>query len=306
MAAALLHDVGKTREFTYGAEIGLSEEGRLLGHLQIGAEIIGAAAGDLPEQRRTALLSCVLAHHGPDALRMRSFPSPEAIALYRLNALDAQVKGALEHGTLRLTGRSELARLLGIGAPRCRLRSPRRRFCSQPPLLGRPRSGGSAGGASAPAAPRPASARSRSSARLRLRAWLRASWATAVTRGPSFGRAAAAAAPRSAWSTCSTSKTASIRDAVTFACWPPGPEERLARSSISASGIASSRLTTSSLGHASALRGEGPADELDGEEQGEAGEAELEGALGDLVGDDDPDQRRRAARARRRQPRRGG
>jgi 3'-5' exoribonuclease len=98
MTAALLHDVGKAREFTYGAEIGLSEEGRLLGHLQIGAEIIGAAAGDLPEQRRTALLSCVLAHHGPDALRMRSFPSPEAIALHRLNALDAQVKGALEQG----------------------------------------------------------------------------------------------------------------------------------------------------------------------------------------------------------------
>ena len=35
----------------------------------------------------------------------------------------------------------------------------------------------------------------------------------------------------------STSKTASIRDAVTFACWPPGPEERLALSSISSSGI---------------------------------------------------------------------
>jgi hypothetical protein len=29
---------------------------------------------------------------------MRSFPSPEAIALHRLNALDAQVKGALEQG----------------------------------------------------------------------------------------------------------------------------------------------------------------------------------------------------------------
>jgi 3'-5' exoribonuclease len=98
MAAALLHDVGKTREFTYGAEIGLSDEGRLLGHLQIGAEIIGAAAEELPAARRTALLSCVLAHHGPEALRMRAFPSPEAIALYRLNALDAQVKGALEHG----------------------------------------------------------------------------------------------------------------------------------------------------------------------------------------------------------------
>ena len=98
MAAALLHDAGKTREFTYGAEIGLSEEGRLLGHLQIGAEIVGAAAARLPEARRAALLSCVLAHHGPDALRMRALPSPEAIALYRLNALDAGVKGALEHG----------------------------------------------------------------------------------------------------------------------------------------------------------------------------------------------------------------
>ena len=98
MAAALLHDAGKAREFTYGAEIGLSEQGRLLGHLQIGGELIGAAAGGLAPERRAQLLSCVLAHHGPDALRMRSFPSAEAIALYRLNALDAQVKGALEHG----------------------------------------------------------------------------------------------------------------------------------------------------------------------------------------------------------------
>jgi 3'-5' exoribonuclease len=98
MAAALLHDVGKTREFTYGAEIGLSERGRLLGHLQIGAEIVGDAAGGLAEERRAALLSCILCHHGPDALRMRSFPSAESIALYRLNALDSGVKGALEHG----------------------------------------------------------------------------------------------------------------------------------------------------------------------------------------------------------------
>ncbi len=98
MAAALLHDAGRAREFTYGAEIGLSEEGRLLGHLQIGAELIGAAASGLAAERRSQLLSCVLAHHGPDALRMRSLPSAEAVALYRLNALDAQVKGALEHG----------------------------------------------------------------------------------------------------------------------------------------------------------------------------------------------------------------
>jgi len=101
MAAALLHDVGKVREFTYGAEFGLTEEGRLLGHLTIGAEIVGAAAGDLEADRRAALLNCVLSHHGADPARGgsgRSFGSPEALALYRLNTLDAGVKGALETG----------------------------------------------------------------------------------------------------------------------------------------------------------------------------------------------------------------
>jgi 3'-5' exoribonuclease len=106
MAAAILHDVGKTREFTYGAEFGLSDEGRLLGHLAIAAQLIAAAAGDLPTERRLALLNCVLSHHGAEAGPARTgrepgsrgFASPEALALYRLNALEASVKGALEHG----------------------------------------------------------------------------------------------------------------------------------------------------------------------------------------------------------------
>jgi 3'-5' exoribonuclease len=98
MAAALIHDIGKTGEFTYGAEIGLTERGRTLGHLQIGAELITEASVSLDRGERDALLSSVMCHHGTDALRLRHFPSPEAIALYRLNALDAQVKTALEHG----------------------------------------------------------------------------------------------------------------------------------------------------------------------------------------------------------------
>jgi 3'-5' exoribonuclease len=99
MAAALMHDVGKVREFTYGAEFGVTDEGRLIGHLALGAEIIGSAA-DLPGERRAALLHCVLSHHGADGNRpgARGFGTPEALALYRLNALDAGVKGALEHG----------------------------------------------------------------------------------------------------------------------------------------------------------------------------------------------------------------
>lgn len=102
MAAAILHDAGKAREFTYGAEFGISDEGRLLGHLAIGAEIIVSAAGSVPAERRLALLNCVLSHHGADSgpgrtqAAGRGFALPEALALYRLNALDASVKGALE------------------------------------------------------------------------------------------------------------------------------------------------------------------------------------------------------------------
>ena len=43
MAAAILHDVGKTREFTFGAEIALSDEGALLGHLALGQQMIVGA-----------------------------------------------------------------------------------------------------------------------------------------------------------------------------------------------------------------------------------------------------------------------
>ncbi len=98
LTAAIVHDLGKTREFTYGAEFGLSAEGRLLGHVEIGMEIVAARAGALPAERRLALLHCILCHHGPDAAPGRRFGSPEALALARLNALDASVKGALEHG----------------------------------------------------------------------------------------------------------------------------------------------------------------------------------------------------------------
>ena len=98
ICAALVHDIGKTREFTYGAAIELSDEGRLLGHLVLGQQILDAHMEGFDAERRLALLHCVLCHHGPDAAPNRRFGSPEALALYRLNALDASVKGALEHG----------------------------------------------------------------------------------------------------------------------------------------------------------------------------------------------------------------
>jgi 3'-5' exoribonuclease len=99
ICAALVHDIGRTREFTYGAEIGLTDEGRLLGHMAIGARMLTERAqGVLDEGRLLALLHCVLGHHGPSSVPGGRFQSVEALALFRLNAVDAGVKGALEHG----------------------------------------------------------------------------------------------------------------------------------------------------------------------------------------------------------------
>jgi 3'-5' exoribonuclease len=101
IAAAILHDCGKTREFTFGADIALSEEGALLGHLALGQQLVAERAARLPELPAKTLLAlqhCILGHHGADQLPGKRFRSAEALALYRLNAVDAAVKGALEHG----------------------------------------------------------------------------------------------------------------------------------------------------------------------------------------------------------------
>ena len=101
ICAAIVHDLGKTREFAYGAEIALTDEGRLLGHVQLGLALLRERAeriAPLSADRLLALAHCVLCHHGPDPAPGRRFGSAEALALHRLNALDASVKGALEHG----------------------------------------------------------------------------------------------------------------------------------------------------------------------------------------------------------------
>jgi 3'-5' exoribonuclease len=101
LSAAILHDVGKTREFRLGADIELSDAGAMLGHIALGQQLLGARAARLdgfPGDKLLALSHCLLAHHGADGLPGRRFRSAEALALYRLNAVDAAVKGALEHG----------------------------------------------------------------------------------------------------------------------------------------------------------------------------------------------------------------
>jgi HAD superfamily hydrolase (TIGR01458 family) len=65
-----------------------------------------------------------------------------------------------------------------------------------------------------------------------LRSCDRSSWATARTTGPSLSSTRVRSASLSP-SDCSTSKIASARVELLFACWPPGPLERENRNAIS-------------------------------------------------------------------------
>ena len=74
-------------------------EGRLLGHVVLGQRLLDERAAALDEPSggwRSPTASS--ATTGRRAAPGGRFGSPEALALYRLNALDASVKGALEHG----------------------------------------------------------------------------------------------------------------------------------------------------------------------------------------------------------------
>jgi 3'-5' exoribonuclease len=84
VAAALLHDVGRTLELGRGPAFAPTEEGRLLGHVHLGLRLIEERAGSLTGAQRAELLHCVAAHH--DA---RAAKTAEAAALYHANQLDA-------------------------------------------------------------------------------------------------------------------------------------------------------------------------------------------------------------------------
>ena len=60
--------------------------------------IASRAPRALDADRRLQLEHCVLCHHGADVHLQAGFASAEAVALFRLNSLDAGVKGAVEQG----------------------------------------------------------------------------------------------------------------------------------------------------------------------------------------------------------------
>lgn len=86
ITAALCHDIGKTKELSLFPENDYTDDGQLLGHIVMGAEMVGEKARQIPgfpPVLEAELKHCILAHHGE-----YEYGSPKKPALIEAAALN--------------------------------------------------------------------------------------------------------------------------------------------------------------------------------------------------------------------------
>lgn len=97
LCGAFLHDIGKIREFTYATHIDYTGEGRLLGHLVLGAAMLDDKLAHMrrfPADLAIRLKHLILSHHGEYAFGSPKRPKfLEAFALHLVDDLDAKMNG---------------------------------------------------------------------------------------------------------------------------------------------------------------------------------------------------------------------
>jgi 3'-5' exoribonuclease len=84
IAAALLHDAGRSLEFDRGPLFLPTTEGRLLGHVHLGLRLIEERSRGVEPEVLAEVLHAVSTHHDARAAR-----TAEAVVLYHANQLDA-------------------------------------------------------------------------------------------------------------------------------------------------------------------------------------------------------------------------
>jgi len=100
LAAALLHDVGKTEELACGTSLDYTDAGRMIGHVVLGERMvrraIEAQAHPVSDETAMRLSHALLAHHGaPEWGAPRSPVTIEALLLHHADNLDAQASAFL-------------------------------------------------------------------------------------------------------------------------------------------------------------------------------------------------------------------
>jgi 3'-5' exoribonuclease len=110
LAGALLHDLGKIDELSYGRSLGYTTEGRLLGHIAIGLAILRKkieAIEGFPPPLAVALEHIVLSHHGQYEFGSPTLPAiREAVVFHYLDDLDSKM-GAMRSTIEAPTGQEE-------------------------------------------------------------------------------------------------------------------------------------------------------------------------------------------------------
>lgn len=96
LTAAIMHDAGKIYELSPFPQNDYTDDGQLLGHIFLGAELIGKEAAKIPgfpSKLASELRHCILAHHGE--LEFGSPKKPaivEALALNFADNADAKIQ----------------------------------------------------------------------------------------------------------------------------------------------------------------------------------------------------------------------
>ncbi|MGH7481411.1 MAG: 3'-5' exoribonuclease YhaM family protein [Longimicrobiales bacterium] len=100
LAGALLHDIGKTREIQARPGFPYTDEGKLLGHILIGLEMVRAASAgidELPPERLDLLLHLVASHQGRYEWQSPREPlTLEALLLHYADDIDAKMRTAFD------------------------------------------------------------------------------------------------------------------------------------------------------------------------------------------------------------------
>ncbi len=95
LTGAILHDIGKIKEYDVTTSIDVSEEGMLRGHLIMGEQMVLDRIGRLenfPDILRMKLAHILLSHHGHNEYGSPKKPQfPEALAIYYADECDAKV-----------------------------------------------------------------------------------------------------------------------------------------------------------------------------------------------------------------------
>lgn len=96
ITAAIFHDIGKVYELSGFPENEYTDEGQLLGHIFLGAEIVGNRIQDIPgfpAKLANELRHCILAHHGELEYGSPKKPAlAEAMALNFADNADAKME----------------------------------------------------------------------------------------------------------------------------------------------------------------------------------------------------------------------